>query len=354
MISKASYDLAWIKEAANKLGKRADPKLLEKVIHAFTLLEQLQLSGLDFVFKGGTCLLLTTYPARRFSIDIDIISDTTADKLPSLFDKIVKDGYFFKWVDDSARAHATDTPIGHFKFYYKSKVDSSPEEPILLDILYMKHLYPSVKKHPIKHDWLTTEGKEVEVNVPAIESILGDKLTAFAPKTTGILYSKGRPVEIVKQLYDIGFLCDLYTDLELVRASYHNVVAEEIGYRKLPIDKNAVLKDTREACLLLAIRDEKNQDFIQLQNGIKGITNFILGHFKIEEAIVAAAKTAYLTSLIETMAGGNPERYQEPGQVAAMEITNQDFNRLNKLKKTNPEAFFYWHKTLENLKQHTK
>jgi hypothetical protein len=321
------------------------------VVYAFTLLEQLQLGGLDFVFKGGTSLLLTTQPPRRFSIDIDIICDTKADELPALFDKIIQGEFFFKWVDDSARNHATDTPIGHFKFYYQSKVDNTPEEPILLDVLYVKHPYPSIKKHPIKHEWLVTEGREVEVSVPAVESLLGDKLTAFAPKTTGILYTKGRPVEIIKQLYDIGFLSDLYTDLGLVRASYRSVVAEEISYRKLQIDTNAVLKDTREACLLLAIRDEKNKDFIQLQNGIKGITNFILGHFKIEQAIVAAAKTAYLTSLIEIKSNINPERYKEPTQVAGMDITNQELHKLNKLKKANPEGFFYWYNTLKNLQQ---
>lgn len=347
MISKASYELTWIKEAANKLGKRGDPKLLEKVVYAFALLEQLQIGGLDFVFKGGTSLLLTTHPPRRFSIDIDIICDTKADQLPTLFDKIVQGGFFFKWVDDSARKHATDTPIGHFKFYYKSKVDDTPEEPILLDILYMKHLYPSVKNHQIKHEWLITEGREVEVSVPVIESILGDKLTAFAPKTTGILYTKGRPVEIIKQLYDIGFLFDLHTDLPMVRASYREVVAAEIGYRKLEIDQNAVLRDTRDACFLLSIRDEKNPDFIQLQKGISGITNFILEHFKIEEAIVAAAKTAYLTSLLEIESIGSAERYKETRQVATMDITNQEFNKLNRLKKSNPEAFFYWYKTLE-------
>ena len=42
-----------------------------------------------------------------------------------------------------------------------------------------------------------------------LDDILGDKLTAFAPNTTGIPYEKSglsRAMEIIKQLYDIGNL----------------------------------------------------------------------------------------------------------------------------------------------------
>ena len=46
------------------------------------------------------------------------------------------------------------------------------------------------------------------------------KLTAFAPKTTGVLYSKNRPVEIIKQLFDVAFLTDNITDLKTVVIKY--------------------------------------------------------------------------------------------------------------------------------------
>jgi len=50
-----------------------DPILIEKMIMALTLVEELQLSGLDFIFKGGTSLLLLLGTPQRFSIDIDIL-----------------------------------------------------------------------------------------------------------------------------------------------------------------------------------------------------------------------------------------------------------------------------------------
>ncbi|MEZ4947568.1 MAG: nucleotidyl transferase AbiEii/AbiGii toxin family protein [Cyclobacteriaceae bacterium] len=347
MISKSSYTLNWIKAAASKLGRRGDPKLMEKVIYAFTLLEQIRVNELDFIFKGGTSLLLTTSPPRRFSIDIDIITETSIEKLKPIFDQIISTGLFTRWEDDSVRKHTAETPIGHFKFYYKSLVDTKvPEEPVLLDVLYIANPYPSVKEYGITHQWLKTEGEEIKVRVPVYESILGDKLTAFAPTTTGILYSKNRPVEIVKQLYDIGFLYDLSEDIALIKRSYMKVVAEEIGYRKLEISYQEVLKDTHEACLTLALRKGDNPEFIHLQTGLTNITNFIIDRFKIEEAIISAAKAAHLCSLISGEVSGTLERYKGPDQVAAMDISNPQFNKLNKLKKTNPEAFFYWHKTI--------
>lgn len=52
MIDDKTYSIEWINDLRNKIGKRIDPKLIEKVIYALSLLEQLQLKNLDFVFKG--------------------------------------------------------------------------------------------------------------------------------------------------------------------------------------------------------------------------------------------------------------------------------------------------------------
>ncbi len=43
------------------------------IIYALHPLEQLKVYGLDFVFKGGTRLVLLLEQDNRFSIDIDII-----------------------------------------------------------------------------------------------------------------------------------------------------------------------------------------------------------------------------------------------------------------------------------------
>ena len=187
------------------------------------------------------------------------------------------------------------------------------------------------------------------VVLPTFEAILGDKLTAFAPKTTGILYSKNRPVEIIKQLYDIAYLFDRITDLNVIRNSYSKVVQEEINYRNLEMNTSEVLKDTWQTCYTLAERNLKSEEFNHLQLGIKNFTNFTVERFAIEEAITAAAKVAYLTTLLNNRENLKIERFKNPLDIKEWIIEARDFNKLNKLKKTNAEAFFYWYMSLNKI-----
>lgn len=345
MVAVNSHTIEWITDLRNRLGKRIDPKLIEKVIYALTFLEQLKMNELDFVFKGGTALLLATETPKRFSIDIDIITEEPEDKIKEVLNKISQLNMFIRWEDDSNRKHKSDAPIGHFKMFYKSVIDGN-EEPILLDLLYSPNPYPETKEYLIEHHWLATTGKGTMVILPTFEAILGDKLTAFAPKTSGILYSKNSPVEIIKQLYDIAFLFDRITDISVVKISYAKIVQEEIGYRKLKLGDNSVLDDTWEACYKLTERDTKSQEFKHLQLGIKNFTNFTIDRFSIEEAITAAAKGAYLVTLLRRKENQEIERFKNPLEIKDWLIEDQIYNKLNKLKKTNPEAFFYWHKSL--------
>jgi len=64
MINIKSLSADWISEKRNIYKK--DPSLMESMIHALYLLEQLKLSGLDFIFKGGTSLILLLEEPKRF------------------------------------------------------------------------------------------------------------------------------------------------------------------------------------------------------------------------------------------------------------------------------------------------
>lgn len=346
MIQPITYHPDWIYEVKRNLGKKKfDPKLIEKVIYALVFLEQLKLNGLDFIFKGGTALLLASKEPKRFSIDIDIITEQTQSEIEAILEKISKDSVFTHWEDDNDRKHKPDAPIGHFKMYYTSNVDGNVE-PILLDILYTPNPYPELMEIPIEHDWIQTAGEITTVQMPTFDAILGDKLTAFAPKTTGILYSKNRPVEIIKQLFDVSFLMDNISDLNVVRKSYSKVVEEEIKFRKLEVSANQVLEDTQEACYVLATRDTKSEEFKHLQLGISNFTNFTISRFNIDEAIIASSKTVYLSEMLKNKDIASLEKYEKPLQVKDWVIEDQQFNKLNKLKKSNPEAFFYWYITV--------
>ncbi|NJK93753.1 MAG: nucleotidyl transferase AbiEii/AbiGii toxin family protein [Bacteroidales bacterium] len=244
MISEDSYTKDWIIKKVSETGKHSDPKILEKVIRAFLLLEQIQSEAIPLVLKGGTSLLLHLDPPQRFSIDIDLIMTIGHDKLAPIFDKIVAKGQFTSWKDDSDRKHKTNAPVGHYKFYYKSAIDVNfGEEPILLDVLFSECYYPSTIDKAIVHRWLLTKEPIIHVKVPDIESILGDKLTAFAPTTIGILYTKNRPVEIIKQLFDVAALFDKAQNFNTVKESYLKIAEEEIKFRELAITWKDTLND---------------------------------------------------------------------------------------------------------------
>ncbi len=57
MITNELLTVEWIRETAEK-NHNADRMLVEKVIRAFMLLEGLSLSGLSYIFKGVTAVIL--------------------------------------------------------------------------------------------------------------------------------------------------------------------------------------------------------------------------------------------------------------------------------------------------------
>lgn len=71
MLSQRSFS----KEHISSLfqDSRKDPQLIERTVFAFGLLDALASTGLSFIFKGGTCLILLLDHPMRLSTDIDIL-----------------------------------------------------------------------------------------------------------------------------------------------------------------------------------------------------------------------------------------------------------------------------------------
>jgi hypothetical protein len=73
------------------------------------------------------------------------------------------------------------------------------------------------------------KGETLKVKAPKIEAILGDKLTAFAPNTTGVHFNNPRILEysshqVFKQLFDIAQLFGMMEDYQVVKYTYVSVV----------------------------------------------------------------------------------------------------------------------------------
>ncbi len=354
MINRSQITLGWI-ENASKKNQKTDKILIEKVIRALLLLEGLAKQDLPFVFKGGTALMLHFNSSKRLSIDIDIIIPDKPVNLENALDFVVEEqGFLRKKLQE--RTTISNIEKEHYQFYYTPIHQSNlTEDYILLDILFEKINYSHLKNLPIQSHFLPVQGKPFMVKVPGMEDILGDKLTAFAPNTTGIPYyrdKKSMSMEIIKQLYDIGGLVDVVQDVNIIRATFIRFAETELKYRNhSDYTPGIVLDDIYQTSLCIATRGQDGTgNFEELQKGIQRIKNYIFSEsYYIDKVIIHASKAAYIATIIKCNVN-EFEKYDSPGIMQSWFIQEPLNPKLNKLKKSNPEAFFYWYKIYELVK----
>jgi hypothetical protein len=351
MIDTEKLTIDWINKVS-KENRDADKILVEKVIRALLLLEGLVKQKLSFVFIGGTALMLHLSSTKRLSIDIDIVMPEKPKNLDELLDKVADEQGFLR-KDEQKRSTNTKIDKAHYKFYYTPLYKTSKaEEFVLLDILFEKVQYNSIIQLNIQSSFLLEKEAPLSVNAPCLEDITGDKLTAFAPNTTGIPYFKGEDsmsMEIIKQLYDIGNLVDNVIDLEIIKTTFKKFAKTELSYREMDtLSDKDVLEDIYQTSLCIATRGADGKgDFEQLQLGIQRVKGFIFSeNYQIEKAIAHASKAAYIATLIKHDAQ-TIEKFSNPLQMKDWVISEPMNTKLNKLKKSNPEAFFYWYKIHE-------
>ncbi len=109
-----------------------------------------------------------------------------------------------------------------------------------------------------------------------------------------------------------------------------------------------VLEDIYQTALCIVTRGSDGKgDFGQLQQGILRITRFIFSEsYHIEKVITHASKAAYIANLIKHDAK-IIEKFGDPLQMKNWLIIEPMNTKLNRLKKTNLEAFYYWFKIFE-------
>jgi hypothetical protein len=345
MISKDTINIDWIKKVSAE-NRKADKILVEKVIRALLLLEGLAVSGFPFIFKGGTAVMLLQGSPKRFSIDIDIITPSVVN-FEDYFNKFIEDKNFTGFELQNRKTHS-DIEKVHYKFFYKPVHQSNlPEDSILLDILIESNKYDSLLPVEIKSPFVKQEGEALKVNIPSVNDIIGDKLTAFAPNTTGIPYEKNSEsmgMEIIKQLYDIGNLFEVSNDIANVSRTFKKIAETELKYRNISNGIYVVINDIIQTSLCISTNGKLGSGrYDLLLKGISQMKAYIFSEpYHIDKAITHASRAAYLATLIE-YDKSEIIRFIDASQVREPTIENQAINKLNKLKKTNPEAFFYWY-----------
>ena len=356
MIDPRSRSLEWILKSC-EVNNVSDPTLMEKTIRAFSLLEALAKSGCPFTFKGGSALMLQLSCTQRLSVDIDIVCPPGTDVISYL--EPYAEEYGFGEIKPSGRISRANVPKTHAKcFYQVSYVTNTATEKILLDVLFEDNWYAQIDSLPIESPFLLMDGDSFQVSLPSKDDLLGDKLTAFAPNTTGIPYVKrvmGRggqweerhcSMEIIKQLFDIASLFDRIHDLSIVRMTFEKIAAVELEYRGMDSNNLTPILDdiykTSELICTGIYTNDQSFEYQELVSGINRIKSLILCEkYNHYSAIVNASKAAYLSVLLKE--GINEIQHFDPAvDLRPVKLETPIHPAINRIKAIRPEAFFYW------------
>jgi hypothetical protein len=338
-----SLDAEKLKQIGAKTG---DPALAEKVHRAFCFLETLVKEGFEFVFKGGSAVMLLLDQAQRFSIDIDIIYKNELSE--ELLSTIINDTIFLE-IKKQKRHGEQQVPKSHFKVYYKSILKSTDEKDfILLDVLHDDSAYPALQDTQICLPFLPSNGESLTVKTPTIGGICGDKLTAFAPSTIGIPYSKNGQscaFEIAKQMFDIGCLFNKIQSIQDVASAFGCIGKKEAHYRNMTFDAEEVIADILNTSLTICTEgNEGKGNFSELKRGITSLKSYVFSRrYSFQNAQTDAAKAAYLAGQI-LVGGEKLSRFEPTVDLKSLKTPQK---QINALKKSAPEAFYYWYKIFE-------
>lgn len=319
-------------------GSSCDPAILERTVYAFGLLESLVRVNMPFIFKGGTCLMLLLKSPRRLSTDIDIIVEPGTDIMNYIQEasKI----FPFDEVEEQSRIGKNQIEKRHFKFYYDSPINKS-RFYILLDVLFEENHYNELVEKPIRNEFLLTEEPYLPVRIPSIDCILGDKLTAFAPHTTGIPFDEKKELEIIKQLYDVSTLIEECSNFQNIYETYMKTVVSEIGYRGNNCTPEDALLDTISMAACIISRGNNNpEEYCKLITGIKSIrTHIFRENYSGETAAIQACRVMYMAACI--LKNKKFVRIENPEMYIKDSISKSKYKSLSYIKRIKLEAYGY-------------
>ncbi|MBN1548267.1 MAG: nucleotidyl transferase AbiEii/AbiGii toxin family protein [Syntrophaceae bacterium] len=353
MIVEKCFSPDWITEQKNK-GLSANRPIIEKSIRALALLGHLAETGLDFVFKGGTSLLLHLEPIRRLSIDIDILCGIPGEMLTGELEKISRLPPFTGFSEDE-RGERGLPRRRHFRFNYAPIEKGDPQPYILLDVVEENDCPLPLTSLPIQAGFIENN-RDVWVKIPTVEGLLGDKLTAFAPNTIGVPFDSpsrvSQSLQVAKQMFDVGELFNAARNTAEVIQAYTGSAKKEASYRENQFGIEDSLSDTIGTCLSFCGQGLKNfpadENAAKLIQGCKSLQNHLVKckFNPVMEAKSAAAKSACIAAII--LADKNDLRIQDirfdASRIGELMKKNLEgrYSALAKLRNANPESFYYW------------
>ena len=342
MLTEENFTKEHIRDLQSQ--SRADPSILERTVFAFGLLQAISLTGMPFIFKGGTSLLLILKEPHRLSTDIDIIVKPGTD-IDHYIDEAAKI-FPFRRAEEDIRRGQNNIEKRHFRFLFDSPL-TGDEINILLDVVFEESPYEIVQERPLKSNILLTE--ELLVMTPDAESILGEKLTAFAPHTTGIPFGVGKELEVIKQFYDCNALIGELQDYAEVAGSYSKAVEIELGYRGLDLSAEDVLMDTiRSSLSLLGRGAVRPEEYSYLARGIGAINgHFITGTLNGENAAVLSCRVMHMAACL--LAGEEYRPITEPDSYLNEKIDLKGSRKIAYVRNVDLDAYAHLIESLRSL-----
>ena len=349
MIAKQCFSAEWVRQEQARMPQ-ASAETIEKAIRALALLERLAASGLRFIFKGGTCMMLHLQELRRLSVDVDIVCMESRDKIETALGQIAAEEPFLSWEPDP-RNPDRRPKRKHYKLHYRSLDPANPEPFVLLDVVIEHTPYPFTEKKPVVAPFVRSDNPPL-VTVPTINGLLGDKLTAFAPETVGVRYRPELSQQIIKQMFDVGELFQVGTNIEQVVKTHAALFKAENGFRGGKFTLHGALDDSLETAFRvcqLELRSEMAWDAKKrkmLMAGIGAINaTLIREQYDLEKARVSASRAALMAALVKAGRTGRLARfrYDSENDTPLPATLVGRLSILNILRQTSSEAFHNWH-----------
>ena len=313
-------------------------------------------------------MLLLERP-QRVSVDIDIICTIPKEKFETSMREWVRHPPFTKWEQDTRESDKEPPTRRHYKLFYEARFGGLRSPYILLDVVEeecgIATEYTQTKD--IDCSFLALEGAPSKVRGPQIDTILADKLTAFAPNTTGVHFNNPRLLEdsshqVFKQLFDIAPLFDVMLDFAIVRNTYFSVVQKEAQYKAVKDVPQSVLRDTLQTAFDICTFDVRRKKFAPeyekcISGGIAKMSSDLISGktFSPADAKLAASKAAYLATLLLTDQPQIASFSMDKDVIAQLKAHQfpKQWGVLDCLKG-NAEAYWYWCKIMELLREPKK
>jgi hypothetical protein len=164
--------------------------------------------------------------------------------------------------------------------------------------------------------------------------------------------NESQAMQVAKQLFDSGELFSNAANMRDVSLAYQANYKKENEYRGNLHAIDTVLNDTITTsynyCGLLLKKFPEHDDALNLRNGTGRLMSHLVGntlHLN-EQMKVAAAKAALLSTIIKKGRTDItfPSLQYDASKLDEIKgsILKGEFARLERLKLTNPEAYYYW------------